>query len=79
VPTSENTKKLKLDNEILIDTNNYRKSDIMSELLYNNVYLPEFENQKQFDEDMIKLIKKVENRITKFRLGRNPVLFAPVS
>jgi len=79
VPASKDTKKLKLDNEILIDTNNHRKSDIMSELLYNNVYLPEFENQKQFDEDMIKLIRKVENRITKFRLGRNPILFAPVS
>jgi len=68
VTTSEETEKLKLDTEILADSNNYSKSEIMSELLFNNVYLPEYVNQKSFDEDMIKLIKKVENRITKFRL-----------
>ena len=78
-PTDEDTDKIKLDTEILVDTNSYSKSEIMSELLFNNVYLPEYTNQKSFDEDMIKLIKKVENRITKFRLWRNPILFAPVS
>lgn len=76
---SKETEKLKLDNEILVDSSNYSKSEIMSELLFNNVYLPDYENQNDFDKKMHKLIKKVENRITKFRLWRNPVLFAPVS
>ncbi len=79
VPSLEETNYSKLDNEILVDTNNYSKSEIMSELLLNNVYLPDYINQKDFDDKMLKLIKKVENRITKFRLWRNPILFTPVS
>lgn len=79
VVNSKETEKLKLDSEILVDSSNYSKSEIMSELLFNNVYLPDYENQNDFHKKMVELIKKVENRITKFRLWRNPVLFAPVS
>jgi hypothetical protein len=51
----------------------------MFELIFNNIYLPNFENQKDFNRDMLELLDRVEERISKIRSLSNPVIFAPIS
>jgi len=69
----------KLDNEIIESPSDFSKKDIMIELLFNCVYLPEYKNQNQFNSDMLQLLPRIEKRITKFRLWQKPFIFAPVN
>ena len=69
----------KLDDKIIVDVNWYNMWEIMYELLITNVYLPEYENQKKFNTDMISFISRLEKRITKFRLWQKPVVFPPIN
>ncbi len=64
----------KLDEEIVIDRNNFSKAEILFELLYNNTLLPKYENKKQFTEEMLKFLPRVEKSIEKFLLSRSPVI-----
>ena len=69
----------KLDDKIIPDFNSHSMWEIMYELLITNVYLPEYENQKQFSADMNSLIIRFEKRITKFRLWQKPLVFSPIN
>ena len=40
--------------------------DVMFELLYNFVFLPEYENKEQFEKDMISIIDNLDNFVYKF-------------
>ena len=64
----------KLDEEIVIDRNNFSKAEILFELLYNNTLLPKYENKKQFTEEMFKFLPRVEKSIEKFLLSRSPII-----
>jgi len=67
-----------LDQEISESPHIYSKTDILSELLISNTYLPDYQKQSQFDEEMLHLIKRLENRVEKFMMYNNPVLFSVI-
>ena len=65
----------KLDDEILVDKNSFSPNEILYELLVNNVLLPEYKNQKEFNEEMLKLLPRVEKTINKFlKTKRNLII-----
>lgn len=69
----------KLDYQIVISPNEFSKKEIMIELLLNCVYLPEYENQNQFNQEMLKLLPRLEKRINTFRLWQKPLIFTSVN
>ncbi len=66
-----------LNKEIVVDRNRFSKSDIMFELVFNNVLLPKYDNKKQFYWDMLKLLPRVESTINKFISQRSPIIIPP--
>ncbi len=69
----------KLDLEIIADKNAFSKMNILFELLYNNTLLPDYSNQKQFNEDMMKFIPRLEKSINKLLLKRSPIIIPPIN
>jgi len=69
----------KLDSEIIVDKDVFSKIEILFELLYNNTLLPDYKNQKQFNEDMMKFIPRLEKSINKLMLKRSPIVIPPVN
>jgi hypothetical protein len=52
---------------------------ILFELLYNNSLLPDYKSQKQFNEDMIKFIPRLEKSINKLILKRSPIIIPTIN
>jgi hypothetical protein len=69
----------KLTDEIILERNNYSKKEILYELLVNSSILPEYQNKKQFSEEMLKFIPRLEKSINKFLLERRTVIFPPIN
>jgi hypothetical protein len=72
-------KSKKLDDEILIERSNFTKVDILSELFYENILLPDYFNQNQFNEEMLKLIPRLEKSIEKFIKDKAILLIKPIN
>ncbi len=68
----------KLDFDITDNPFAYTKREIFFELLFSNTYLPKYENQDQFNEEMYSLLERLENRLQKFMLNNSPIVFTPV-
>jgi len=73
------SKENKLDNEVLLDRDNFSKAEILFELLYNSSLLPDYENQKQFNEEMLKFISRLEKSIEKFVSQENAVVVREIN
>ena len=69
----------KLDVDIIYNPYIYSKKEILFELLFSNTYLPDYENQDKFNEEMFLLIWRIEKRIIKFMLNNNPIIFSPIN
>lgn len=69
----------KLDDDMIEDPDRFPPSEIMYELLINNVYIPEYKNTKQFNMEMTSLIIRLEKRINKFRWLIKPIVFSPIN
>ncbi len=69
----------KLDKEILADKDSFSKIKILFELLFSSTLLPDYKNQKQFNEEMKKFIPRLEKSINKILLKRSPIIIPPVN
>lgn len=69
----------KLDDEIIENHNLFSKWEILFELLYYNSILPEYTNQKQFNEDMDNFLSRLENSISWIKENTTPINFVPIN
>jgi len=69
----------KLDKEILADKDSFSKIKILFELLFSSSLLPDYKNQKQFNEEMMKFIPRLEKSINKILLKRSPIIIPPIN